>query len=107
MAHVDAMVGRLLSGLQARKLMSCVNIILVADHGMVEAGQNRAILLDQFIPNVVNRTRFWSGIFGRMTPNDGRKGKVQPNIYFLFLCVCVICQILNGHCIFQAFLPNI
>ena len=77
LAHVDEMIGRLITGLQARNLLSCVNIILVADHGMVEAGQNRAIRLDQYIPNVINRTRFWSGIFGRMTPNDGREGKAR------------------------------
>ncbi|XP_045128469.1 venom phosphodiesterase 2-like [Portunus trituberculatus] len=77
LAHVDEMIGRLIKGLQARNLLSCVNIILVADHGMVEAGQNRAIRLDQYIPNVVNRTRFWSGIFGRMTPNDGKEETKQ------------------------------
>ncbi|XP_071537330.1 venom phosphodiesterase 2-like [Panulirus ornatus] len=76
--HVDAVMGRLLEGLVARNLLSCVNLLVVADHGMAEAGQERVLRLDRYIPNLVNRTRFWDGIFGRMTPNDrSQKTKVE------------------------------
>ncbi|XP_050711522.1 venom phosphodiesterase 2-like [Eriocheir sinensis] len=77
LAHVDDMVARLVKGLQARKLLDCVNLLILADHGMAEAGQSRVIRLDQYIPNVENRTRFWDGIFGRMTPLDGSEKTKQ------------------------------
>ncbi|XP_045625811.1 venom phosphodiesterase [Procambarus clarkii] len=70
LSHVDAMVKRLVEGLAARNLLSCVNLMVMADHGMATAGQQRVIRIDKYIPNVRNRTRFWNGVFGRMTPND-------------------------------------
>ncbi|XP_042225372.1 venom phosphodiesterase 2-like [Homarus americanus] len=71
LTRVDNMVKRLLDGLKVRNLFSCVNLLVVSDHGMVEAGEQRVLRLDSYIPNIVNRTRFWDGVFGRMTPNDG------------------------------------
>ena len=32
--NVDDMIGRLVNGIKQRKLSSCVNVIVVADHGM-------------------------------------------------------------------------
>lgn len=75
LAYVDSMVRRLVDGLVARSLLSCVNLLLVADHGMVEAGQSKVIPLHHYIPNITKRTRFWDGTFGRISPNDGSQRK--------------------------------
>ncbi|KAG7178039.1 Venom phosphodiesterase 2-like 1 [Homarus americanus] len=72
LVRVDLMVKRLVEGLQARNLLSCVNMMLIADHGMAEAGQDKAINLNDYIPNITNRTRFWNGPFSRFTPLDGK-----------------------------------
>ncbi|KAK7066956.1 ectonucleotide pyrophosphatase phosphodiesterase [Halocaridina rubra] len=67
---VDSMMKLLVEGLQVRNLLSCVNLLVVADHGMAEAGDNRVIRLDDYIPNVVSRSRFWKGAFVRLQPHD-------------------------------------
>nr|XP_045581985.1 venom phosphodiesterase-like isoform X2 [Procambarus clarkii] len=67
---VDLEVKRLVEGLQARSLLACVNLLVISDHGMVQAGQDKAINLSSFIPNLANDTRFWKGAFGRFTPHD-------------------------------------
>lgn len=46
---VDDMIGRLVSGIEQRKLGSCVNIIIVSDHGMAKIACPRSIFLDQMI----------------------------------------------------------
>ncbi|XP_068207245.1 venom phosphodiesterase-like isoform X2 [Palaemon carinicauda] len=71
LTRVDSMIKRLLDGIMARNLLSCVNLLIVADHGMAEAGPEKVIRLDKYIPGVSERTRFYDGVFGRMTPNDG------------------------------------
>jgi predicted AlkP superfamily pyrophosphatase or phosphodiesterase len=47
--NIDAYIGRLLDGLDARGQFDKVNIILVADHGMAELSRDRVILLDDYI----------------------------------------------------------
>ncbi|KAK4288129.1 hypothetical protein Pmani_038829 [Petrolisthes manimaculis] len=69
--EVDAAVALLLKGLRQRGLEKCVNLLVVSDHGMAEAGQSRAITIDDYIPDVATKTRFWKGIFSRFTPNTG------------------------------------
>ncbi|XP_063613826.1 venom phosphodiesterase 2-like [Penaeus indicus] len=71
LTRVDSIIRLLVDGLEKRKLFSCTNLIILSDHGMSEAGQDKALFLDQYIPNLENRTRFWDGVFSRFTPNDG------------------------------------
>lgn len=47
--NVDAMVGRLMSGIAARGMSDRVNVIIVSDHGMSETSKGRLILLDDYI----------------------------------------------------------
>jgi predicted AlkP superfamily pyrophosphatase or phosphodiesterase len=46
--HVDAAIGLLLDGLAARRITA--NIVIVADHGMIETGAARVIRIDQVAP---------------------------------------------------------
>lgn len=48
LADVDALVGRLVDGLEARGLENVVNIIITSDHGMAKTSQNRVIIIDDF-----------------------------------------------------------
>jgi predicted AlkP superfamily pyrophosphatase or phosphodiesterase len=48
-ARVDSMIGLLLKGLDARGLTPRVNIVVVADHGMVPIAPERSIFLDDYI----------------------------------------------------------
>lgn len=46
---VDALIGRLLEGLDARDALGAVNVIIVSDHGMAETSPDRVIILDDYL----------------------------------------------------------
>lgn len=46
---VDAHLGRLISGIQARGLADQVNLVVVSDHGMAAAHPEKLIFLDDYI----------------------------------------------------------
>jgi predicted AlkP superfamily pyrophosphatase or phosphodiesterase len=47
--EVDAILGRLVQGLQARGIFDRVNIIIVSDHGMTEVTSDHVIYLDDYL----------------------------------------------------------
>jgi predicted AlkP superfamily pyrophosphatase or phosphodiesterase len=47
--RVDGYLGRLLRGLERRRLLDTVNIVLVSDHGMAETSINSVVVLDDYI----------------------------------------------------------
>jgi predicted AlkP superfamily pyrophosphatase or phosphodiesterase len=47
--HVDAMIGRLMSGIEQLGLASRANYVIVSDHGMTELSRDRVIVLDDYI----------------------------------------------------------
>jgi predicted AlkP superfamily pyrophosphatase or phosphodiesterase len=46
---VDALIGRLLAGLENRKIFDRVNMIIVSDHGMTAVTSERVIYLDDYL----------------------------------------------------------
>ncbi|KAB7500702.1 Ectonucleotide pyrophosphatase/phosphodiesterase family member 1, partial [Armadillidium nasatum] len=66
--RVDDTVQLLLEGLESRSLLSCVNLILLADHGMAAAGAERVIRLQEFLPEIQRGNRFFNGVFPRFQP---------------------------------------
>ncbi len=48
-AEVDAAVGRLLDGLDGRRMWDVVNVIVVSDHGMTPIQRDRVIFLDDYL----------------------------------------------------------
>ncbi|KAM0932689.1 putative nucleotide diphosphatase [Dioscorea sansibarensis] len=48
--HVDAMIGRLIAGLEKRGVFQDVTLILLGDHGMVGNCDKKAIFLDDLAP---------------------------------------------------------
>jgi predicted AlkP superfamily pyrophosphatase or phosphodiesterase len=47
--NIDALLGRLLAGLEKRKIFDRVNIIIVSDHGMTTVTSERVIYLDDYL----------------------------------------------------------
>lgn len=47
--EIDAALGRLLSGLQARGQLDHINMIVVSDHGMAETSPQRAIIVEDMV----------------------------------------------------------
>ncbi|XP_076035320.1 venom phosphodiesterase-like [Oratosquilla oratoria] len=66
---VDLAIQRLIWGLQERNLLSCVNLILLADHGMAEAGEERIINLESYVPDL-NKFNYFGGAFARIQHTD-------------------------------------
>ncbi|CAH1773184.1 unnamed protein product [Owenia fusiformis] len=63
--EVDGYIGKLMNGLLHRDLHNCVNIIVVADHGMAETNCDQVVVLkDWHYP--LNNVYVWEGPFGRI-----------------------------------------
>ncbi|KAM9340330.1 venom phosphodiesterase CdcPDE [Symphorus nematophorus] len=62
---VDKIIGQLMNGLKQIGLHRCVNIIILADHGMEETSCNRKEVLQELVGDVSN---YWvtEGPFGRI-----------------------------------------
>ncbi len=48
-ARVDGYIGRLMGGLEERDLLDATNLIVVSDHGMKAADEDKVIFLDDYI----------------------------------------------------------
>ncbi|KAL1254850.1 hypothetical protein QQF64_012911 [Cirrhinus molitorella] len=66
---VDKIIGQLMNGLKQLNLHQCVNIIIVADHGMEETSCDRKEALQDFIGDV-NHLYVNEGPFGRIRAKD-------------------------------------
>jgi predicted AlkP superfamily pyrophosphatase or phosphodiesterase len=54
-ATADALLGRLLTGLEAHGIAPAVNVVVVSDHGMAATGPSRVIVLDDYLdPSMVD-----------------------------------------------------
>jgi predicted AlkP superfamily pyrophosphatase or phosphodiesterase len=72
-AKVDAAVGRLQAGLQARRLAP--NIVIVADHGMTSLSDERRLFLEDMLPKGASRY-LAAGAFATIYPTAGRDAEV-------------------------------
>ncbi|MBN3324710.1 ENPP3 phosphodiesterase, partial [Atractosteus spatula] len=63
--EVDRIIGQLMDGLKQLHLHQCVNIIVVADHGMEETSCQRMEFLQDFTRNL-NQLYVYQGAFGRI-----------------------------------------
>jgi predicted AlkP superfamily pyrophosphatase or phosphodiesterase len=72
---VDALLGRLLAGLENRKIFARVNIIVVSDHGMAEAKSDQVIYLDDYLDLSQVEIVDWSPVVA-LRPRPGDKDKI-------------------------------
>lgn len=73
--HVDAMVGRLVTGLRDLGLLDRTNIIIVSDHGMAPRPETKLIVLDDFILLDDVSVVEWSPV-GMLIPAAGKEAEV-------------------------------
>ncbi|XP_064625490.1 ectonucleotide pyrophosphatase/phosphodiesterase family member 3-like isoform X2 [Lineus longissimus] len=62
--YVDSIIGMMMNGLVDREIHNCVNVIVVADHGMAETSCDRVVLVKDYV-NLTNMY-VYSGTFGRI-----------------------------------------
>ena len=75
---VDDTMNMLLTGLNDLGLSSCVNLIILSDHGHATAGVDKLIHLHDYIDHLYDRAYFYGGAFSRINP----KNKSQGNFIF-------------------------
>ncbi|KAL4236876.1 ectonucleotide pyrophosphatase phosphodiesterase [Mactra antiquata] len=67
---VDELINILMSNLYEKGLQNCVNMIILADHGMSEQSCSRKISLKDFYPNITKMIAF-ERVFGNILPQFG------------------------------------
>ena len=75
-ASVDASMGRLIEGLEARGLSDRTTLVVVSDHGMAATSPERAIYLDDII-DVEALQIVHAGAFAGFNPVAGREDEVR------------------------------
>lgn len=70
LARMDEILSRLEVGLRKASLTDKVNVIVVADHGMVSAGPDKVIQLMDYVPNINKLAYAYDGAFGRINFKD-------------------------------------
>lgn len=71
--RADAILGRLLAGLAARRIDA--NVVVVSDHGMASTDPSRLIVLDDYV-SLLPGELFESGAFGQIYPAGGRETQI-------------------------------
>ncbi|KAI6199800.1 Ectonucleotide pyrophosphatase/phosphodiesterase C27A7.1 [Aphelenchoides besseyi] len=78
----DAMLNYLLSRLDRKGYLGCVNLVLVSDHGMVNIRQDEPVLLDQYFnitdSNIFAASGVVSNIFYKNKTNVDIEKEMQP-----------------------------
>ena len=88
--NVDSQLQSLLKGMEDNRILGCVDIMVVSDHGMASTPQGKYfVLLKDFISDVATTTRTYDGVFPNIRPNTDTQGKTKF-IMFLFTCHSII-----------------
>jgi len=76
-AHLDSVIGRLVSGLEQHGLAAGVNVIVVSDHGMAPLSAERVVVLDEFLDrNAVDAISL--GAFIALRPRRAAAAGAEP-----------------------------
>jgi predicted AlkP superfamily pyrophosphatase or phosphodiesterase len=74
---VDSAIGRLVEGLRARNLLDRTNLVLTADHGMMNVStEERLILIDDFVDVSKLRVTTYGAVIG-VIPTAGNEAEVE------------------------------
>lgn len=74
--RVDAMLGRLIRGLEERGRLDSVDIVVVSDHGMAESSPRRVIFVDDHVDLSTVRIVDWDPVLA-VWPQPGREAEVR------------------------------
>ncbi|XP_045621686.2 venom phosphodiesterase isoform X1 [Procambarus clarkii] len=78
LVRMEKQVSSLVEGLAKGGLLHCVNILLVADHGMAQAGPHNVISLDQFVPEIRDLADVFFGATSRIRlKNDSQEATLD------------------------------
>jgi predicted AlkP superfamily pyrophosphatase or phosphodiesterase len=78
--YADAMVGKIMDGLKARKLSDSVNLIVVSDHGMMNLEPEDIILSDHLDFSLLETPPVGAGPVYTLWPKPGKEAEVYRRI---------------------------
>lgn len=76
---IDAVIGYLLEGLEARKILNRINLIIVSDHGMSPLSEQRVIKIDDFVDTASVRMVDLSPV-ASLWPKPGKEEAVYRSL---------------------------
>lgn len=76
---IDAVIGYLLEGLEARKILNRINLIIVSDHGMSQLSEQRVIKIDDFVDTASVRMVDLSPV-ASLWPKPGKEEAVYRSL---------------------------
>ena len=74
--EVDQGIARLVAGLNARKILGAVSLIIVSDHGMTTVNFNNAIILDELFDTKLADRIFWTREITSIFPKAGKEDEI-------------------------------
>lgn len=73
--RVDLQLQALLNGLEQRGQLGCVDIVVLADHGMAATPFGEyVVIMEPFVPDLLSTTRIYDGVFPNIRPNTDTQG---------------------------------
>lgn len=80
--RMDGFIEMLVTGLTDAALLDCVNLIVLADHGMAAGGPSFVIKLEDYIPDVYDAAYTYTGAFTRIEPKDQSDGNINTILLY-------------------------
>lgn len=79
--NVDDMLSRLMDTLYHKDLHNCVNIVVIADHGMDDVSCSQVVKLPDYMHDLIPDLAIFGGTFGRVETKYHKKSKYKifPN----------------------------
>lgn len=78
--EVDKQIGRLISGLKARRIFNKVNLIIVSDHGMAAVNFNNAVILDEMFDTGLADKILWVDSIVSIFPKEGKEDEIYETL---------------------------
>jgi predicted AlkP superfamily pyrophosphatase or phosphodiesterase len=86
--NADRYIGRLMDGLEQRKIEEKVNIIIVSDHGMAAVDLQNTVFLDDHFDFDLTERILWTNEIVQIFPNEGKTDEIYSKIKNLEHTTC-------------------
>jgi predicted AlkP superfamily pyrophosphatase or phosphodiesterase len=78
--RIDKEIGRLITGLKARKIFTEINLVIVSDHGMATVDMNNVIILDEIFNTDLAEKILWTSEIVSVFPKAGKEGEIYETL---------------------------
>lgn len=84
--RVDNEVQVLFDNMQKAGFLGCVDVIVLADHGMASAPSGeKFLILENYVPDIASSSRIYDGVLPNIRPHLDTEGMLHVLFNFIFL----------------------